>query len=408
MKVRGPEFRARIMCLKRRSQSGISVTSDPVTKLYSNLSPVSLDLQLSATPWVAGGGCGRMRDASLSADVPTEGAYDGIRVIQERSCVLTVRLALQALRDGCPNRAVPATQQAVTQGSDLSGSLALSSLLTLLLAFRARTQRKLAVLFLAMALGLSPIACRPHQPFVPEGGLLEMAADPNCPITFDEEVGEYQLVYDTVRNDRPMAVKYTLRFLPQSGQPLPSKRTKRFVKPSPEKLGERSEKLKSVRTFAEAQAALSVSEPILLEMAADPHSPIIFDERLSEFHLVFDTVRGGSPMRLNNTWWFSPFTGLPLPSRRSELFMERSPEDESMIQAKLRGLRTFAEVQAALGPADSVWTREQLRLSGNQRARHDYTNIAATLDVFITEHDDGSFTFTYYRKRKPDETTTTP
>jgi len=258
----------------------------------------------------------------------------------------------------------------------------------------------LPLLPLSIAVWLSLVACRPHEPFVPEGGLLELAADPNCPITVDEEVGEYQLVYDTVRNGSPMAVKYPLRYSPQSGQPLPSKRTKRFVKPSPEKVAERSEKLKSVRTFAEAQAALNVSEPILLEMAADPQSPIIFDERLSEFHLVFDTIRGGRPMRLNNIWWFSPFTGQPLPSRRSELFMERSPEEESMIQEKLRGLRTIAEVQAALGPPDATWAREDLNLPANQRARHDYTNIAVTLNVFVTEYDDGSFRFTYYRKQK--------
>lgn len=84
MKVRGPEFSAWIMCLKRRSQSGISVTSDPVTKLDSNRLAVNAGLQPIEGGWDMGASHDRMGSRSSSEDMPTEFMDVRWRTIHER------------------------------------------------------------------------------------------------------------------------------------------------------------------------------------------------------------------------------------------------------------------------------------------------------------------------------------
>lgn len=278
-----------------------------------------------------------------------------------------------------------------------------SSLLTLLSGLHADTLRTLAVLPLAVALGLSLISCRPQQPFQVDAALRKAVADPNSPIKLDEKTGEYVLVFDTIRDGQPSKLKYVLRFSPSSGQPLSSGQTQHSRQPTAEQIRNINERLTSVRTLADAQAALGAAESTLLELAADPHSPVKFDERVSEFQLTFDTVKNDRPASLSMIWRFSPFTGRPLPSRRAGFFMEPAQEDVLMVKQKLYPARTFAEVEAALGPPDESITGDFLGSGffGSRRiAQHAWTNIAPTLRIVVWELDDGGIDFTYVGKRK--------
>jgi hypothetical protein len=159
-----------------------------------------------------------------------------------------------------------------------------------------------------------------------------------------------------------------------------------------------SEQLKTVRALADVHAVMGDSESLLIELAADPRSPIKYVESVAEFHLEYDTFDERGRVTRAHLWSYSPFTGRPLPSRRAELFMEPAQEDVRMIKEKLYPARTFAEVEAALGPPDESITGDFL--GSGRIAQHVYTNLAPTLRIVVWELDDGGIDFTYYGKRK--------
>lgn len=89
------------MCLKGRSQSGISVTSDPVTKLYSNRLAVNPDFQPSAGAWVIGNSYNQVGSRSSAEDMPMEFMDVRWRTIHERTTGKTPLVSCTRGKDSC-------------------------------------------------------------------------------------------------------------------------------------------------------------------------------------------------------------------------------------------------------------------------------------------------------------------
>jgi hypothetical protein len=258
-----------------------------------------------------------------------------------------------------------------------------------------------------MLLGVSLVAClclggcQPNESLMPDTRLLELADDPNCPIVFDQEAGEFQLVIQTYIDGETVERRIPLRFSPRTGETLPSQRSPRMRPPSPAEMSRLTEQLKTVRTLSDVQAVMGQSESLLIELARDPQSPVKYDDSVAEFHLEYNIVDEYGHVTRANIWRYSPFTGRALPSRRAELFMEWAPEDVAMVEATLLGAQTMAEVEAAWGPPDQTVTGAHHFYTPGRMAQHRYTNVTATLEILVWENEDGTIDFTYGGKRKP-------
>jgi hypothetical protein len=260
---------------------------------------------------------------------------------------------------------------------------------------------------IALALGLVAClclgGCQPNESLMPDTRLLELADDPNCPIVFDQEAGEFQLVIHTYIDGETVERRIPLRFSPRTGQTLPSQRSPRIRPPSPAEMSRLTEQLKTVRTLADVQAVLGDSESLLIQLASDPHSPVTYSERAAEFSLRYESVGPRGHHIHSPTWSYSPFTGRPLPSRSAEMWMTPAPEDVAMVKATLHNVRSFTEVEAAWGPPDETITGlSGALLRTGHTTQHRYTNITPTLDIYVWEFEDGTIEFSYSGKRTPE------
>lgn len=141
-------------------------------------------------------------------------------------------------------------------------------------------------------------------------------------------------------------------------------------------------------------------ERTLLELVDDTNSPIKFDQVVGEYGLVYDTFREGERCRMSYPLRYSPFTGAPLPSKRSELFMTTSPDEVRMITEKLKDARSYADVEKALGAPDVTLSGAVYSFTANRKAHYTYTNAAATLNVGVWEYEDGRIEYGCSGKRK--------
>lgn len=89
----------------------------------------------------------------------------------------------------------------------------------------------------------------------------------------------------------------------------------------------------------------------------EPNSPIQWDGRMNEYHIV--DANGGQMMV-----YYCPFCGGRVPaSRRSSMFAHVTQQEETRIFELFRGVRTVADVIAKFGPAD-----EELEFASGMRS----------------------------------------
>ena len=126
-----------------------------------------------------------------------------------------------------------------------------------------------------MLLGVGLVAClilsgcQPSESVVMDTRLLQLAEDPNCPIVFDREVGEFQFVFETDLEGETLERRIPLQFSPYTGQPLPSERSPRVQPPPPAETSRLTEQLRTVRSLSDVQAVMGESESLLVQLAGD-------------------------------------------------------------------------------------------------------------------------------------------
>jgi hypothetical protein len=134
---------------------------------------------------------------------------------------------------------------------------------------------------------------------------------------------------------------------------------------------------------------------LLLEIAADPNSPIKFDKKLSEFQLIYTRVKNGETSIVNWPMKFCPFTGTRLESGRAAAFYEPSQRETESMLRRLESASTIEEISRVLGKPDlsygsNEWFRQQFS----------YTNVAKTFDVIVQEDHDGKASVCFFGKPK--------
>ena len=139
------------------------------------------------------------------------------------------------------------------------------------------------------------------------------------------------------------------------------------------------------------------------QWAKDPNVPIQFDPKLNEYNLLGDAR--------TITLYYCPFCGRRLPeSKRGELFVEASPEEQSALQTRLKGMKTIGEVIAILGEPDidfgsMLFQPEDKAIYGYIdviRAIR-YNRLAKTIEVTVQELEDGNLQIIYTAQIKPTE-----
>lgn len=145
--------------------------------------------------------------------------------------------------------------------------------------------------------------------------------------------------------------------------------------------------------------------------AAEPNIPIVFNERLNEYNLVFDSAGGSASMPL----YFCPFCGGAAPkSRRDELFARITTLELNRLQAVTSGLHTVEDVIRELGPPDHDLAAGEGAISAPKghippMAQHFrmlvYSRLSETIDIRVTDRDEGRVRFTFTGKYigSPDE-----
>jgi len=147
---------------------------------------------------------------------------------------------------------------------------------------------------------------------------------------------------------------------------------------------------------AQSERAEKKQDQLLADLVADPNSPVKYDVRLQEYQLVYSFDKDGKHMKRKVPLRFSPFTGEPLVSGRSAVFVEPAANDLQQIREKLHGARSLKDVEEKLGPPDLV--------SHNVdpfKTQYLYTNVTQTLRVIIQEAPDGKLTIATLPKEKP-------
>jgi hypothetical protein len=141
----------------------------------------------------------------------------------------------------------------------------------------------------------------------------------------------------------------------------------------------------------------------LSQWATDLTVPIEFDAVLNEYHMVC----GDKIFML----YYCPLCGGRLPeSRRGELFVEASPEEQSQLESRLAGVKTIDEIIARLGEPDldfgaTSFKAEDKAIYGYKDVIRSirYERLAKTLTVSAQELEDGALQIFYTGKVKEAE-----
>jgi hypothetical protein len=116
----------------------------------------------------------------------------------------------------------------------------------------------------ATLLGTLFLACsRGDKPQPPDIVLSELISDPSSPIKFDPEVGEYQLVYKTVRDGEQIEQTYILKYSPFTGARLPSRREDLFMKPSAAEIRLVKSKFSKAKTLQDVERSLGPPDDVV-------------------------------------------------------------------------------------------------------------------------------------------------
>ena len=139
--------------------------------------------------------------------------------------------------------------------------------------------------------------------------------------------------------------------------------------------------------------------------AADPHIPVEYDANLNEYHLVRSGAQVGK-MQM----YHCPFCAGRAPaSRRDELFIPISTEEQWRLRDMVRNLKTVSDVTTSLGEpdddvADGTWieTPEATGQPGKTEYFRTlvYRRLSAMADVRVLIYPQGQVHFELASKRK--------
>ncbi|QGM46007.1 DUF6980 family protein [Methylocystis heyeri] len=136
--------------------------------------------------------------------------------------------------------------------------------------------------------------------------------------------------------------------------------------------------------------------------AADPGSPVQFDEETNEYHLVMkaDSFESRTLIR------YCCFCGGRAPaSKRRQLFEPVSGEEIARLQGIFNGIHTFEEAALSLGPPDRDVPGgvAQAEIDGSRAISSRYvvySKISDKTDVALTDSGDGEVAISYIGKPK--------
>ncbi len=150
-----------------------------------------------------------------------------------------------------------------------------------------------------------------------------------------------------------------------------------------------------------AEAPLG-SEPLhqIKKIAADPKSPIKFDEKMNEYLLVYKSFEGGVLTEQEWILKYCPFTGEKLPlSKRSGLFAEPRDQDVKKYQKLLSGAKTLAEIEKILGQPDKIY-----EMLGEEPEQFTYNSLPEDIILIVKRVKDGRIVLNFTGKeKKPSE-----
>lgn len=136
----------------------------------------------------------------------------------------------------------------------------------------------------------------------------------------------------------------------------------------------------------------------LQHAADDPDAPIVFDERMNEYHYVYQVSGEKGPAQL--TIYHCPFCGGAAPgSKRQLLFHVISTEEKDRLADILVPLRSLREVVETLGAPDvddPVGMYEQHGESDNAPSKVvpcrmlTYRSLSNVAEVHVYERPDGT------------------
>jgi hypothetical protein len=132
----------------------------------------------------------------------------------------------------------------------------------------------------------------------------------------------------------------------------------------------------------------------LQRQANHPDSPIVFDERTNEFHIVHRLKSSDESAKF--TIYHCPFCGGAAPaSKRDTLFAVVSHAETARLQEQLKGIRTVDDAIAVLGPADhdepfgtgsGTLERDGVPPIAEYYRTLTYTKLSDVADVVITDY----------------------
>jgi len=129
--------------------------------------------------------------------------------------------------------------------------------------------------------------------------------------------------------------------------------------------------------------------------ASEHNTPIVFDERMNEYHFVF----GGNQSDFL-VIYYCFFCGGKLPeSKRDEFVVETDQQEVEDITRRMLQVTSVLSMQEALGKADRVYQAEG---GSDYVADHMYDVAYKTIDLGIREFSDGHIEYYIRPKYKGD------
>jgi len=147
------------------------------------------------------------------------------------------------------------------------------------------------------------------------------------------------------------------------------------------------------------QLTLAKAEPskILILLAKDGNSPIIFDERTSEYQIYYETISdSGNKAQRKFPLRFDPFTGKPLKAKREDLFQKVDPAEEKDFLSKRRNIKSVQDIVDAFGSPSRTWPKGSAPEDATQI---DYLDSYETIGISFNILDDGSVKSMRYGKQ---------
>jgi hypothetical protein len=130
----------------------------------------------------------------------------------------------------------------------------------------------------------------------------------------------------------------------------------------------------------------SLHEGQLDALVAKKGSPLIYDEHVGEYQLVWTNHEADATIVVRVPLKFDPFTGRELGSRRDELFAKPSESESKEVFKKLKSCKGIEDVVKQFGKPDRVWPEDE----HTRCTQYDFERCFKTLKLVIKVGEDGS------------------